>query len=110
MMIIITGGMDHSILYYWTPDKLRELVALQEEEAGWEFVPLGANVDAVQVAGDTSIPAENAARFACDAAGIRENFASLTRMILEFSTTGVVAPTWPQKISEHLARCKSGRS
>ena len=110
MFVIITGGADNASLYYWTPDRLRDLVERQEKEAGWEFILLGANIDAAQVARDLGIPAENAAQFACDAVGVRENFASLTQMILEFSATGVVAPTWSRKISEHLAQSKDGRS
>ena len=110
MVVIITGGADNASLYYWTPDRLRDLVERQEKEADWEFILLGANIDAERVAGDIGIPVENAARFACDAAGVRENFASLGAMILEFSATGIVAPTWAQKISEHLAQSKDRRS
>ena len=112
MVIIVTDNtkIEPESGDYWTPDRLRELVEQQEEEAGWKFVFLGANIDAERVAGDIGIPAENAATFACDAAGVRENFASLGAMILEFSATGVVAPTWSQKISEHLAKTQSGRS
>ena len=110
MFVIITGGADNASLYYWTPDRLRDLLERQEKEAGWEFILLGANIDAAQVVGDLGIPAKNAAQFACDAVGVRENFASLTQMILEFSATGVVAPTWSRKISEHLAQSKDRRS
>ncbi|WP_314654991.1 VWA domain-containing protein [uncultured Selenomonas sp.] len=108
MMIIITGGTDHASLYYWTPDQLRDLIERQEKETGWEFVFLGANIDALQAAGDLGIPVENAVAFDCDSTGIRENFASLGAMILAFSSTGVVPPRWSQKISEHLAK-KSAR-
>ena len=112
MVIIVTDNtkIESESGDYWTPDRLRELVEQQEKEAGWEFVFLGTNINAKQVAGDIGIPAENAATFACDAAGVRENFASLGVMILEFSATGVVVPTWAQKISEHLAKTQSGRS
>ena len=112
MFIIITDNteIERANQYYWTPDRVRELVEQQEKEAGWEFVFLGTNIDAKQVAEDVGIPAENAATFACDAAGVRENFASLGAMILEFSATGVALPTWSQKISEHLAKTQSGRS
>mgnify|MGYP000999749636 FL=1 len=110
MFVIITGGADNASLYYWTPDRLRDLVERQEKEAGWEFVFLGTNINAKQVAEDVGIPAKNADTFACDAVGVRENFASLGTMILEFSATGVVAPTWARKISEHLAKTQSGRS
>ena len=110
MFVIITGGADNASLYYWTPDRLRDLVERQEKEAGWEFILLGANIDAAQVVGDLGIPVENAAQFACDAVGMRENFAALGALIMEFSATGVVPPTWSQKISEHLAQSKDRRS
>ena len=109
MFIITTDGMENASTRY-TADQVRAMVKKQEKEAGWEFVFLGANIDAAQVARDLGIPAENAAVFACDAAGVRENFASLGAMILEFSSTGVVPPTWSRKIGEHLAQCKDRRS
>ena len=108
MFIITTDGMENSSTRY-TADQVRAMVK-QQEEAGWAFVFLGANIDAVEVAGGLGIRPEFAAEFACDAAGVRENFASLGAMILEFSATGVVAPTWARKISDHLAKTQSGRS
>ena len=108
MFIITTDGMENSSTRY-TADQVRAMVK-QQEEAGWAFVFLGANIDAVEVAGGLGIRPEFAAEFACDAAGVRENFASLTQMILEFSATGVALPTWSQKISEHLAQSKDRRS
>ena len=112
MVIIVTDNtkIESESGDYWTPDRLRELVEQQEKEAGWEFVFLGTNINAKQVAEGVGIPAKNAATFACDAAGVRENFAALGALIMEFSATGVVAPTWSQKISEHLAKTQSGRS
>ena len=109
MFIITTDGMENSSTRY-TADQVRAMVKKQEEEAGWEFVFLGANIDAVQVAGGLGIRAENAVEFACDAAGVRENFASLSHMTCAFAATGTVVPTWSRKISEHLVKQKSGRS
>ena len=110
MFVIITGGADNASLYYWTPDRLRDLLERQEKEAGWEFILLGANIDAAQVARDLGLPAENAAQFACDAVGVRENFASLSRMTCAFAHTGIVGAGWKTKIGEHLAKTQSGRS
>lgn len=107
MFIITTDGMENSSTRY-TADQVRAMVK-QQEKAGWEFVFLGANIDAVQVAGGLGIRAENAVEFACDAAGVRENFASLSHMTCAFAATGTVVPTWSRKISEHLAKRKSGR-
>ena len=110
MFVIITGGADNASLYYWTPDRLRDLVERQEKEAGWTFILLGANIDAAQVARDLGLPAENAAQFSCDAVGVRENFASLSRMTCAFAHTGIVGAGWKTKIGEHLAKTQSGRS
>ena len=112
MVIIVTDNtkIESESGDYWTPDRLRELVQQQEEEAGWKFVFLGANIDAVQVAGGLGIRAENAVEFACDAAGVRENFASLSRMTCAFAHTGIVGAGWKTKIGEHLAKTQSGRS
>ena len=109
MFIITTDGMENASTRY-TADQVRAMVKKQEKEESWEFVFLGANIDAVQVAGGLGIRAENAVEFACDAAGVRENFASLSRMTCAFSHTGIIGAGWKMKISEHLAKRQSGRS
>ena len=108
MFIITTDGMENSSTRY-TADQVRAMVK-QQEEAGWAFVFLGANIDAVQVAGGLGIRPEFAAEFACDAAGVRENLASLGAMTCAFSAVGEVPIGWAEKIGKHLAKQKSGRS
>ena len=111
MFIIVTDNteIETANQYYWTPDRVRELVQQQEKE-GWEFVFLGTNIDAVQVAGGVGIPAENAATFACDAAGVRENFASLGAMISSFVIGAGLPPTWSAQITEHLKKHESDKN
>ena len=108
MFIITTDGMENSSTRY-TADQVRAMVK-QQEEAGWAFVFLGANIDAVEVAGGLGIRPEFAAEFACDAAGVRENFESLGAMTCAFSAVGEVPIGWAEKIGKHLAKKKSGRS
>ena len=110
MFIIVTDNMEIETAsqYYWTPDRVRELV--QQQEEGWAFILLGANIDAVKVAGDIGIPAENAATFACDAAGVRTNFEALSAMISSFAKGAGIPPTWSAQITEHLKKSKSSRN
>ena len=112
MIVIVTDNakIEPESGDYWTPDRLRELVKRQEDEAGWEFIFLGANIDAAQVAGDIGIPAENAATFACDAAGVRENFASLGAMISSFVKGAGIPPTWSAQITEYLKKHESDKN
>ena len=111
MFIIVTDNaeVETASQCYWTPDRVRALVQQQEEE-GWAFILLGANIDAVKVAGDIGIPAENAAEFVCDAAGVRENFASLGTMICSFAKGAGIPPTWSKPITEHLKKYDSGNN
>ena len=112
MVIIVTDNteIETESGAYWTPDRLRALVQQQEEEEGWAFILLGANIDAEQVAGDIGIPTENAATFACDAAGVRTNFETLGAMISSFAKGAGIPPTWSAPIAEHLEKSKSSRN
>ena len=111
MFIIVTDNakIEPESGDYWTSERLRALVQQQEEE-GWAFILLGANIDAEQVAGDIGIPAENAATFACDAAGVRTNFEALSAMISSFAKGAGIPPTWSAQITEHLDKSKSSRN
>ena len=111
MIVIVTDNakIEPESGDYWTPDRLRALVQQQEDE-GWEFILLGANIDAVQVAGDIGIPVGNAATFACDAAGVRTNFEALGAMISSFAKGAGIPPTWSEPIAEHLEKSKSSRN
>ena len=111
MVIIVTDNakIEPESGDYWTPDRLRELVQQQEDE-GWEFILLGANIDAVRGAGDIGIPAENAATFACDAAGVRTNFEALSAMISSFAKGAGIPPTWSAQITEHLKKHESDKN
>ena len=103
MFIIVTDNakIEPESGDYWTPDRLRALVQQQEDE-GWAFILLGANIDAEQVAGAVGIPAENAATFACDAAGVRTNFEALGAMISSFAKGAGIPQIWSEPIAEHL--------
>ena len=111
MVIIVTDNtkIEPESGDYWTPDRLRALVQQQEDE-GWAFILLGANIDAVRVAGDIGIPVGNAATFACDAAGIRTNFEALGAMISSFAKGAGIPPTWSAPIADHLEKSKSSRN
>ena len=111
MVIIVTDNaeVEPESRDYWTTERLRELVQQQEED-GWAFILLGANIDAVKVAGDIGIPVGNAATFACDAAGVRENFASLGTMISSFAKGAGIPPTWSAPIAEHLKKHESDKN
>ena len=105
MFVITTDGLENASVRH-PPEKVKKLIEHQEKKHGWEFVFLGANMDAVAVAGDLGIRRENSVEFACDAGGVRENFASLGAMTASFIQTGAVTAGWSFPIAEY---CKKAR-
>ena len=105
LFVIITDGEENSSRRY-SAAQIKERIEHQKEKHGWEFVFLGANMDAVAVAGDLGIRRENSVEFACDAHGVRENFASLGAMTASFIKTGVVGAGWSMAIADYCRKAR----
>ena len=73
LFVITTDGMENSSVIY-SYDKVRKMITRQQEKYGWEFIFLGANIDAVEAAGRIGIRGDRAARFHNDDVGIAKNF------------------------------------
>ena len=105
MFVITTDGLENSSVRY-TAKKVKKLIEHQEKKHGWEFVFLGANMDAVAVAGDLGIRRENSVEFACDRGGVRTNFVALSALADNFVKTGRVMPEWNLEIAEYCEKAR----
>ena len=70
IFIITTDGMENASRRY-NHEMVRELIATQKDAYGWEFIFLGADIDAVSVAGNLGIQATRAVRYKKDSQGQR---------------------------------------
>ena len=68
LFIITTDGMENASRRY-SYDKVKHMVERQKKQFGWEFLFLGANIDAVEVAGRFGIGKERAVNYKCDSVG-----------------------------------------
>ena len=73
LFVITTDGMENASRRY-SAEKVREMIRHQKERYGWEFLFLGANIDAVETAGALGIDADRAVNYHCDSAGTRLNY------------------------------------
>ena len=73
MFVIITDGCENASQTY-DYAKVKELISRQKENYGWEFLFLGANMDAVGEAAKMGINADRAVRYECDSEGTGLNF------------------------------------
>ena len=80
LFIITTDGMENASRSY-TFDKVKKMVERQKERYGWEFLFLGANIDAIEVAGRFGINADRAINYECDSEGTKLNYRVLSETV-----------------------------
>lgn len=80
LFVITTDGMENASRFY-DYKKVRQMVEKERDRYGWEFLFLGANIDAVQTAGRFGIQADRAVNYECDRAGTALNFQVLSNTV-----------------------------
>lgn len=80
LFIITTDGMENASREY-SYDKVKGMIEKRKKENDWEFLFLGANIDAIEVAGRFGINADRAINYECDSAGTKLNFEVLAKTV-----------------------------
>ena len=70
MFVITTDGMENASRRY-NSEKVKQMIERQKAKYGWEFLFLGANIDAVETASQFGIGADRAVNYQCDSEGPR---------------------------------------
>ena len=87
IFVIITDGYENASREY-SPDKIKAMVETQQKEYGWEFIFLGANIDAIVTAGAFGIAPDRAMDYLADSQGTELNYQVLSQTIGSFRKTG----------------------
>ena len=116
IFIITTDGMENSSHRY-TYDKVKKMVERQRDRYGWEFLFLGANIDAIEVAGRFGVQANRAVNYECDGEGTQLNYEVLSKAVSRVRTCA--APTaamafdecgdWAEEIRADYSKRHRGR-
>ena len=80
LFIITTDGLENASRWY-SYEKVKRMVEKKKKKNHWEFVFLGANIDAVEVAGRFGVAANRAVRYECDSVGTALNFTIMSKMV-----------------------------
>lgn len=95
MFVIITDGAENASREY-SVQKIRAMIEHEKENYGWEFIFLGANIDAVETAGRFGIAPDRAVDYVPDSVGTELNFQAMSETVACFRATGAV-PAGPME-------------
>lgn len=107
IFVIITDGEENSSREY-SPDRIKQMIEEQKSRYAWEFIFLGANIDAVATAGRFGIAPDCAQNYHADSEGIELNFNVLSDAMASFRETSVMPKGWKDKIERDFQR-RGGR-
>ncbi len=100
LVVITTDGMENASREY-DYEKVRQMIERQKEKYGWEFLFLGANIDAVGTASRFGISADRSANYHADARGTSLNFEVVSEAITQIrSCRAPLAKEWKDRIDE----------
>ncbi len=97
LFVITTDGQENASNRY-SADKVRQMIRRQKEKYGWEFLFLGANIDAVETAERYGIAPERAVQFHNDAEGVSLNYRVLSETVAQVRCGCPVESNWQERI------------
>lgn len=98
MFVITTDGLENASRKYNSRD-IKRLIESKKEE-GWEFLFIGANIDAIETANDYGISADRAVNYNADSQGTGVVFEAVSETVAKFPGGQKVAPCWSKKIND----------
>lgn len=109
LFVITTDGMENASREY-SYEKIKEMIEGQKAKYAWEFIFLGANIDAVSTAARFGISADRAANYNADGEGTRLNYQALSETVSYFRANKPIPENWKDGIDADFAlRSKKGK-
>ena len=105
LFVITTDGLENASRRY-SSDRVKQMIEHQKAKYGWEFLFLGANIDAVETAGHFGISADRAVNYRADSVGTRLNYEVLSQTIADVRACRPLSASWKDDIDEDFRRRK----
>lgn len=109
MFVIITDGQENASHKY-SSDQVKKMIERQKEKYGWEFLFIGANIDAVETAGHYGISADRAVNYHADSEGTTVLYDTVCETVCSFRNNAPLQSNWSDKIDkDYKKRNKSNK-
>jgi uncharacterized protein YegL len=102
IFVITTDGMENASKEY-THILIKRMIERQKS-LGWEFIFLGANIDAEKTAADLGIEADRAANYHADGAGTKLNYAAVCNFISNVREDKIADASWKESLEEDFKK------
>ena len=99
MFIITTDGQENASHQY-SSDEVKKMIEHQKEKYGWEFLFIGANIDAVETAARFGINRNRAVNYNADSKGTQVLYETLSAPISAMRADAAISDDWCQNIEE----------
>lgn len=105
IFMITTDGMENASRRF-TQTEIKTLIDRQTSDYHWEFIFLGANIDAVEVASHYGIDADHAVQYRNDKEGIDLNYRNLSKFASDIRSNQNFDKTWKKEIEDDFEERK----
>ena len=105
LFIITTDGMENASRRY-DYERVRKMIRRQTERYGWEFLFLGANIDAAAEAKRFGIAPERATNYHCDEEGTALNYEVISDVVCAVRMGVDIADDWKDRIEADFKKRK----
>lgn len=99
MFIITTDGQENAS-HRFSSDEVKKMIEHQKAEYGWEFLFIGANIDAVETAAHFGIERNRAVNYNADSKGTQILYETLSAPICAMRADAAISDDWSQSIEE----------
>lgn len=98
LFVITTDGMENASRRF-SADEVRAMIERQKREHGWEFLFVGANIDAVQTAKRFGIAEDRAVNYHADCKGTRVVYETLSKAVCSIRNSAPMGADWAADIN-----------
>ena len=103
LFIITTDGYENASRRY-DYETVRKMIEREKEQYGWEFLFLGANIDAAREAARFGIHADRAVNYKCDVEGTALNYEVIGDAVCSVRASKPLSASWKARIDEDVSK------
>lgn len=103
MIVITTDGMENASREF-SYEKVRQMIEHQKSKYGWEFIFLGANIDAIETAERFGISKDRATNYNADSEGTLLNYEVISETVSCLRANRKISENWKERIDEDFKK------